>query len=74
MRMKATDRALAALKKHGKLVRDRHWWGNWRLPIDRGAVVCGTVTVNRLLDEGKVELRGMEAVVLKDVDDTTRQE
>lgn len=54
--VKAKRRALAALKEHGRLVQDRHWGNAWRAP-GQLPLVCGTGTINRLVEDGLVETR-----------------
>lgn len=62
-RPKAADKALAAIRSHGKLVRDKTWWGSWVTPDRAWPAVCGTTTINKLLEQGLIEMHGMEEVI-----------
>lgn len=63
--MKAADRALQAIEQHGYIERDVHAWETWVTPGKPKQSVCGTITVKKLLAEGKIRVirkKGDEAV------------
>lgn len=57
----AEERALAAIRKHGSLVRDKHWAGSWWAPGSHWSMdrqVCGSVTIRKLERRGLVRVNG----------------